>query len=176
METWPRRLGIALKILGIDPGTNILGLAAIRPAQGPGLRFYLADEIRSHKLEGDKPAKLFRIHRLVSEAIFEHKVDYVAIECGYVGKNPRTSLTLAEARGAAIAAIRYQGRLIEVMPSIAKLASTGNGFADKLHVRRLIQTQLRLKDLPDPDAADAAAVALAAFGTPAVRGGVPSLT
>ncbi len=147
-------------ILGIDPGTNILGYGIIRvDSKGPHYADMGVFDLRKIK---DPFEKLANIFAGVNELIEEHHPDELAVESPFYGKNAQVILKLGRAQGAAItAAIMHGIPVAEYAPRKAKIAICGNGAASKEQVSMMIQKTLKV-DL-DPkylDATDALAIAL----------------
>jgi crossover junction endodeoxyribonuclease RuvC len=147
-------------ILGIDPGTNILGFGIIRvDTKGPHYVDMGVFDLRKIK---DPFEKLANIFAGVSELIEEHKPDHLAVESPFYGKNAQVILKLGRAQGAALTAAVMKGiPVAEYAPRKAKIAICGNGAASKEQVAMMIQKTLKV-DL-DPkylDATDALAIAL----------------
>ena len=147
-------------ILGIDPGTNILGYGVISvDSKGP---HYVDMGVFDLRRIHDQYEKLANIFSGVSELIDIHKPDELAIESPFYGKNVQVVLKLGRAQGAAITAATMKGvPVAEYAPSKAKIAICGNGLASKEQVAMMIGKTLNV-DL-DPkylDATDALAIAL----------------
>ena len=147
-------------ILGIDPGTNILGYGVISiDSKGPHYVDMGVFDLRKIK---DPFEKLANIFAGVSELIEEHHPDQLAVESPFYGKNAQVILKLGRAQGAALTAAVMKGiPVAEYAPRKAKIAICGNGAASKEQVCMMIQKTLRV-DL-DPkylDATDALAIAL----------------
>ena len=147
-------------ILGIDPGTNILGFGIVRvDSKGPHYVNMGVFDLRKIK---DPFEKLVNIFAGVNELIEEYKPDELAVESPFYGKNAQVVLKLGRAQGAAItAAIMHGITVAEYAPRKAKIAICGNGAASKEQVAVMIQKTLKV-DL-DPkylDATDALAIAL----------------
>ncbi len=147
-------------ILGIDPGTNILGYGVISvDSKGPHYVDMGVFDLRKIK---DPFEKLANIFAGVNELIEEHKPDALAVESPFYGKNAQVILKLGRAQGSAItAAIMHGIPVTEYAPRKAKIAICGNGAASKEQVSMMIQKTLKI-DL-DPkylDATDALAIAL----------------
>ena len=147
-------------ILGIDPGTNILGFGVI--AVGPkGPRYVDMGVFDLRKIK-DPFEKLANIFAGVTELIEEHHPDHLAVESPFYGKNAQVVLKLGRAQGAALTAAVMKGiPVAEYAPRKAKIAICGNGAASKEQVAMMIQKTLKV-DL-DPkylDATDALAIAL----------------
>lgn len=147
-------------ILGIDPGTNILGYGIIRvDSKGP---HYVDMGVFDLRKISDPFEKLANIFAGVGELLDEHKPDELAVESPFYGKNAQVILKLGRAQGAAITAAIMRGiSVAEYAPRKAKIAICGNGAASKEQVAMMIQKTLKV-DL-DPkylDATDALAIAL----------------
>ena len=147
-------------ILGIDPGTNILGFGIVR-VDGKGPHYVNMGVFDLRKIK-DPFEKLANIFAGVNELIEEYKPDELAVESPFYGKNAQVVLKLGRAQGAAItAAIMHGITVAEYAPRKAKIAICGNGAASKEQVAVMIQKTLKV-DL-DPkylDATDALAIAL----------------
>ena len=147
-------------ILGIDPGTNILGFGIVRvDSKGPHYVDMGVFDLRKIK---DPFEKLANIFAGVNELIEEHKPDELAVESPFYGKNAQVVLKLGRAQGAAItAAIMHGLKVTEYAPRKAKIAICGNGAASKEQVAMMIQKTLNVElDAKFLDATDALAIAL----------------
>jgi len=147
-------------ILGIDPGTNILGFGVIGiNSKGP---YYIDMGVFDLRKIKDPFEKLANIFAGVTELIEEHNPDELAVESPFYGKNAQVILKLGRAQGAALTAAVMRGiPVAEYAPRKAKIAICGNGAASKEQVAMMIQKTLKV-DL-DPkflDATDALAIAL----------------
>ena len=149
----------ALRILGIDPGSVTTGVAMIEK-QG---RDYICLHLQSLKLgqQASFHQRLGEVFTKVSELIDTYQPHEFAIEQIFMFRSPESSLKLAQARGAAIAAAVVKGLSVaEYMPAEVKKAVVGTGRADKVQVQHMVKRLLTLADDPPADGADAAAVAL----------------
>lgn len=147
-------------ILGIDPGTNILGYGVIRvDSRGPHYMDMGVFDLRKIK---DPFEKLANIYAGVSEILESVRPDELAVESPFYGKNAQVILKLGRAQGAAITAAAIHGIPVsEYAPRKAKIAICGNGAASKEQVSMMIQKTLNV--VLDPkylDATDALALAL----------------
>jgi crossover junction endodeoxyribonuclease RuvC len=105
---------------------------------------------------------LARIHETLRDVLKAHSPEVVAVEGLFHAQNLRTALTMGEARGAAMGAVAMAGLAVyEMAPRKVKLAVAGHGGAAKVAVGRMVQRLLGLDEVPDADAADALAVAIA---------------
>lgn len=147
-------------ILGIDPGTVIMGYGIIE-IRGTVMRLVEMDVLKL-SAQQDAYAKLEKIHHKVVELIETYKPHGFAIEAPFFGKNVQSMLKLGRAQGVAIAAaIRCGLPVCEYAPKKIKQSITGNGNADKEQVLKMLQQLLSFTDDPRyMDASDALAVAV----------------
>lgn len=147
-------------ILGIDPGTNIMGHGTIH-LLGKDVRLIGAGIISLQKIK-DHPLKLKRIFEGTIELIELHKPDEMAIESPFFGKNVQSMLKLGRAQGIAIAAAIVRGiPVFEYSPRKIKRSITGNGNASKEQVAAMLQKLLKIKNIPNYlDATDALGAAM----------------
>ncbi len=147
------------RVLGIDPSLRGTGWGVIRI--GPaGPVFLEAGTIRCPK-SWERSRCLGEIHRVLTEVLRNHPPALCACEGLFFAQNLQTALIMGEARGAAMATIARTGvEIHEIAPRKVKLAMVGYGAAQKIAVAKMVQRQLGLSEIPDPDAADALALAL----------------
>ncbi|MBK8701112.1 MAG: crossover junction endodeoxyribonuclease RuvC [Saprospiraceae bacterium] len=147
------------KIIGIDPGTNILGYAVIE-VSGRTLKILTFGVIKLFK-EEDQAAKLKEIFLQVQEIIETYLPQQMAIEAPFFGKNVQSMLKLGRAQGVAIAAAITMGLEIhEYSPKKIKQSVTGNGNASKEQVSAMLERILKVKiEAKYNDATDALATA-----------------
>jgi crossover junction endodeoxyribonuclease RuvC len=147
-------------ILGLDPGTNIMGYGIIS-IKGSRLHLLQYGVIHLSKYEGHA-LKLKKIFDRVLNLIDEYHPDEVALEAPFYGKNIQSMLKLGRAQGVAMAAALYREiPITEYAPKKVKQSVTGNGNASKEQVAKMLMTLLGIKELPKLlDATDALAVAL----------------
>ncbi|CAM4441935.1 MAG: Crossover junction endodeoxyribonuclease RuvC [Legionellaceae bacterium] len=143
-------------ILGIDPGSRITGYGIIRLIRNKP--YYIASGcIRVVNM--DLNQRLHTIYQGLSEIIQQYQPHEVAIEQIFMHQNPNSALKLGQARGAAIVATANRP-LAEYSARQIKQSIVGYGAAKKEQVQHMIQTFLNLSGKPQPDAADALAVAI----------------
>jgi crossover junction endodeoxyribonuclease RuvC len=148
----------ARRILGIDPGLRVTGFGVI-DASGSRLACVTCGCIRTG--EGTLPERLGVILRDLSEVIARHRPNEVAVEEVFVNVNPRSTLLLGQARGAAICAAVSEGLAVHEYAALRiKQAVVGFGQADKRQVQSMVQRLLALDGVPATDAADALACAI----------------
>ena len=150
-------------ILGIDPGTTIMGFGLIK-VDGTTMQFMQLNELDLKKYD-DHYLKLKLIFERTIELIETHHPDEIAIEAPFYGKNVQSMLKLGRAQGVAMAAgLSRQIPITEYSPKKIKMAITGNGNASKEQVAKMLQSLLGLKTLPNNlDATDGLAAAVCHF-------------
>jgi crossover junction endodeoxyribonuclease RuvC len=148
-------------ILGIDPGTQVMGYGLIR-VEGNHLEVIHYGVIELHKLNG-QALKLKRIYERVSQLIEHYAPDEIALEAPFYGKNVQSMLKLGRAQGVAMAAaLTREIPVVEYAPRKIKQSITGNGNASKEQVAAMLEKLLniRFEDNTLLDATDALGVAV----------------
>ena len=150
-------------ILGIDPGTNLLGYGIIR-VEGKKMELLVLGVIELNKIK-DHYLTLKKIFERVSHLVEEYKPDELAIEAPFFGKNVQSMLKLGRAQGVAMAAaLMHDIPIFEYAPRKIKMSITGRGDASKEQVAAILQNMLKIKELPkDLDATDGLAAAVCHF-------------
>ena len=149
-----------MRILGIDPGTGILGFGVIDVIKGKA-QLVDAGVIRTPVKEDDA-VRLQTIYEELTDIIVQNKPTEMAVEKLFFSRNVTTAMTVAQARGVVLLCGMQAGMKIhEYTPMQIKQATTGYGKADKRQMQEMVKTILGLKAIPKPDdAADALAAAL----------------
>ena len=152
-------------ILGIDPGTTIMGYGVLRVnGKRAALETMGVIDLRSYS---DHYLKLGRIFERVSSIIEGYLPDELAIEAPFFGKNVQSMLKLGRAQGVAMAAaISHQVPITEYAPMRIKMSITGNGSASKEQVAYMLRQMLKIPEesmLPWLDATDGLAAAYCHF-------------
>lgn len=151
-----------LVIMGIDPGTNVLGYSILRSDNKAKMDIEAMGVIDLRHCP-DVYLKLGRIHQNIIRLIDTFHPDEMAIESPFVGKNIQSAIHLGRAQGVAIAAaIERDLSVHEYPPTKVKIAVTGNGRASKEQVAGMLQRIFHLdkdKIVPFLDATDALAIA-----------------
>lgn len=147
-------------ILGIDPGTNLLGYGIIKALEKEPTLVTLG-VVRLSKFE-DHGEKLFHIFERVTALIDGFGITEVAIEAPFFGKNVQSMLKLGRAQGVAIAAaISRKLPVYEYTPRKIKQSICGNGAASKEQVLSMLHNQFQFEQQPETlDASDGLAAAL----------------
>lgn len=147
-----------MRVLGIDPGYNIIGYGVVESNGNKVVDYGVITTPKSMSIS----SRLNTIYRACCELIETFSPDEVAFEELFFNTNNTTAIPVAEARGVLIVACKhYLDKLFEYTPLQIKQALTGNGRAEKKQVQFMVKNILGLKSTPKPDdAADALAVAL----------------
>lgn len=149
-----------MKIMGIDPGTGILGFGVI---EGVGAKFKMVDAgvIRT-KVHQPLDERLVEIFNCLSEIIEQNKPQVMVVEKLFFAQNVTTAISVSHARGVAMLAGKLAGlEIVEYTPLQIKQALTGYGRADKNQMQQMVKVMLGLPEVPKPDdCADALAAAL----------------
>jgi crossover junction endodeoxyribonuclease RuvC len=147
-------------VLGIDPSLRGTGYGIIRIAK-PGLQT-LAQGTITCPAAWMRSRCLAKIAATLRDLLRQFHPEVCVIEGLFYAQNLQTALIMGEARGACLAAVAEAGLdIYEIAPRKVKQAIVGYGAAQKTAVAKMVQRQLHLPELPDPDAADALALALA---------------
>jgi crossover junction endodeoxyribonuclease RuvC len=147
-------------ILGVDPGTTVLGWAVLR-VRGKQSEVVALDVEKLQRLP-DQSAKLKAIFELITAKIEYYKPQILSIEAPFYGKNPQSMLKLGRAQGVVIAACLHCNMTVfEYLPRKIKQSITGNGNASKEQVAAMLKN---IYPIPDDiryfDATDALAAAV----------------
>lgn len=147
-------------IMGIDPGTNVMGFGAI-VLQNDTPRLLGMKELRLNKID-DPHLKLKLIYEECQEMIEKFKPHEIAIEAPFYASNPQSMLKLGRAQGVAMAAVISKNvSVTEYSPRKVKKSITGKGAASKEQIAQMLVTLLNLHSIPTSlDVSDALAVAL----------------
>jgi crossover junction endodeoxyribonuclease RuvC len=153
-----------MKILGIDPGSGIIGFGLVERASKPKLvdagviRTTIGDETASRLLE---------LYSAMEELIAELKPDVASVETLFFAQNVTTAMQVSQARGVILLALAQKKiPIFEYTPLQIKMAMTGYGRATKAQMQEMVRVQLGLKSRPKPDdCADALACALTHLAT-----------
>lgn len=150
-------------ILGIDPGTSIMGFSVIK-AQGKTVNVLILDVLKLEKIDSH-PLKLKKIFETTLRIIEQYHPDSLAIEAPFFGKNVQSMLKLGRAQGVAMAAALYKNiEVFEYSPRKIKQSITGKGAASKEQVAAMLTNLISFSNPTDfLDATDALAVAYCHF-------------
>ncbi len=149
-----------MRIIGIDPGTGILGFGVIEMVKGKP-QLVDAGVIRTPVKEDDA-VRLHTIFEELTSIIKDTKPDEMAVEKLFFSQNVTTAMTVSQARGVVLLTAQQAGlKIAEYTPQQIKQALTGYGKADKKQIQEMVRVVLQLKEVPKPDdCADALAAAI----------------
>lgn len=149
-----------MRILGIDPGTGILGFGVIE-ADRDKAQLVDAGVIRT-PVKQDDAIRLATIYEELTDIIVDTKPDIMSVEKLFFAQNVTTAMSVAQARGVVLLCGQQAGlELHEYTPLQIKQAITGYGRADKKQMQEMVRVILQLKEQPKPDdCADALAAAI----------------
>lgn len=152
------------RILGIDPGTGILGFGVVDCEIGKPLKMVTGGVI-STPAHTPIEIRLEEIFNGLNQIIKETNPDGVSIEKLFFSKNVTTAISVAQARGVAILVSQLAKiPVYEYTPNQIKQTLTGYGNSNKKQVQEMVKMQLNLQQIPKPDdAADALAAAITHF-------------
>lgn len=150
-------------ILGIDPGTTIMGFGIIK-VSNKQMSLIQLNELQLKKYN-DHYLKLKLIFERTIELIDTFNPDQLAIEAPFYGKNVQSMLKLGRAQGVAMAAgLSREIPVTEYSPKKIKMAITGNGNSSKEQVAKMLKSMLKIKELPkNLDSTDGLAAAVCHF-------------
>lgn len=150
-----------MRIIGIDPGTGLMGFGVIDSVVGGKSTLVDAGVI---KTPANQPLdeRLVEIYRCLQEVINDTKPTVMSIEKLFFAQNVTTAISVSHARGVAMLAGKQAGlEVAEYTPLQIKQALTGYGRADKYQMQEMVRVLLGLKEIPKPDdCADALATAI----------------
>ena len=154
-----------MRVLGVDPGTQITGYGVIETGNGggtPGLGRLIECGVFRFGRSNSLPHRLAELHHAIAQLIKRHQPSVLALEDAFYHKNVRTTLVLGHARGVILLAAEQQGlEIAQYAPAMIKKTVVGAGGAKKNQVGAMVARLLRLKSAPQPaDAADGVAAAL----------------
>lgn len=151
-------------ILGIDPGTGILGFGVLNAEKG-GQPTIIDAGVVATPAHTPLPDRLEDIYNSLSEIITTVKPEVMAIEKLFFARNVTTAISVAEARGVVELVAKQNGlEIVEYTPLQVKQTLTGYGRAEKRQIQEMVKRELSLEKIPKPDdCADALAVALTHF-------------
>ncbi|NJP05028.1 MAG: crossover junction endodeoxyribonuclease RuvC [Chloroflexaceae bacterium] len=159
-----------MRMLGIDPGTAIVGWGLVDEHQGT-LQLVAYGVITTPKKQ-PVAQRLILVYQGLVDLIQTHQPDAAAVEELFFSRNVTTALAVGQARGVALLALAQAGLPIaEYKPLAVKQAVAGYGGADKQQVQEMVRLTLKLDARPKPDdAADALAIAIChAYAAPMAR-------
>src|SRR3989344_613736 len=154
-----------MKILGIDPGYERLGIAILEKSQSDKKEKVIFSECFKTSAKLEFADRLFLIGEEVRKIIKKYKPEVLAIETLFLNTNHKTVMRVAEARGVVIyEAARAGLKIFEASPPQIKIATTGYGHADKNQIIKMVKILVDIDESKkSDDELDAIAIALTAF-------------
>ena len=148
--------------MGIDPGTLRLGYGVVECAGSGAVQVtYVECGVISASARNARSVRLAEIGRGLRELMAELQPDAVAMEEAFHGPNVQSALALGEARGVAIFVASEHGLVVTgYPPATVKQTVVGHGRATKHQMGYLVRALLAMRRTPEPDAADALAIAI----------------
>lgn len=150
-----------MRVLGIDPGLTRCGYAVV-DGRGPGAAHAITMGVIRTPASQELPHRLASLRSELVGLIQEFEPDVVSVERVFFQTNVRTAMSVGQASGLALCEAAAAGCVVvQYTPNEVKNTVVGFGGATKQQVQKMVQTRLKLTQLPKPaDAADAAALAL----------------
>ena len=157
-----------MKILGIDPGFERVGIAILEKNRGENKERVLYSECFKTDAKLEFPERLKLIGQKIEKTINEYEPEVLAIEKLFFTNNQKTAMNVSEARGVIVyESIKQNLQIFEVSPPQIKLAVTGYGKATKDQiikmVKMLVKIEIKDKKKESDDELDAIAIAITAF-------------
>ena len=148
-------------VLGIDPGTAIVGYGLVKEHSDGALQAIEYGVIRT-PAKTPMPERLNTIYDTLTDIVNEFKPDRAAVEELFFSRNVTTAITVSQARGVILLALQKSGLHInEYKPNLIKQSISGYGGADKKQMQEMVRMLLNLEKIPKPDdAADALAISI----------------
>ena len=150
-----------MRVLGIDPGTAVLGFGVVEAVPGRPARLVECG-ILATKARDPLPSRLRIIHDGITALLARHRPDVMAVETVFYARNVRATMVMSHGRGVVLLAAEEAGvPITEYTPAMVKKSVVGRGAALKPQVGYMVAQLLRLTRAPEPaDAADGVALAL----------------
>lgn len=154
-----------MRILGIDPGYERLGIAVLEKNKGEKIEKVIFSECFKTSAKLDFSERLILIGEEVKKIIKKYQPEVLSIETLFLTTNQKTVMRVAEARGVVMYAAAQAGlKIFEATPLQIKVATTGYGRADKNQIIKMVQMLVDIeKGKTSDDELDAIAIALTAF-------------
>jgi len=164
-----------MKILGIDPGTGILGFGIVEQTNGKP-KMIDAGVIRT-PVHQPLAERLVTIHDELRELMAAHDLQAMSVEKLFFARNVTTAISVSHARGIVLLLGQQRGiPIFEYTPMQIKQAVTGYGKADKKQIQEMVRVMLGLQEVPKPDdCADALAAALTHASMPVISSSTPTV-
>lgn len=154
-----------MKILGIDPGFERLGVAILEKNKNDKKENVLFSECFKTSAQLEFPERLHLIGKEVKKIIKEYKPDVLSIETLFLTTNHKTVMHVAEVRGVILYEAKCANlKIFEASPPQIKIATTGYGASNKTQVMKMVKILVNIDNSKkSDDELDAVAIALTAF-------------
>lgn len=154
-----------MRILGIDPGYERLGIALLEKNKGEKKERVIFSECFKTSAKLEFPERIFLIGKEIEKIIKKYKPDVLAIETLFLTSNQKTVMRVAEVRGVVIyEAMREKLQIFEASPPQIKIAITSYGRADKIEVMKMVKILVDIDSSKNSDdELDAIAIAITGF-------------
>lgn len=165
-----------MRVLGIDPGTAVLGFGVVESVPGRPARLVECGILATNARD-PLPSRLRIIHDGITALLARHRPDVMAVETVFYARNVRATMVMSHGRGVVLLAAEEAGvPITEYTPAMVKKSVVGRGAALKPQVSYMVAQLLRLTRAPEPaDAADGVALALTHLLVAGRRGGARPL-
>lgn len=148
-----------MRVLGLDPGSRRTGYGVLELTAGSPR--YVEHGVLPIDVDAPMEVRLAALSHAIAGLIDRHRPDAAAIETVFTGKNMRSAIVLAQARGVLLAQLGLRAiPVFEYQPAVIKTTLTGFGRAEKGQIQTMVRLLLKLPELPAADSADALAVAI----------------
>lgn len=148
-----------MRVLGLDPGSRRTGYGVLELAAGSPR--YVEHGVLPLDPDAPLEVRLAALSNALAGVLDRNRPDAAAIETVFTGKNMRSAIVLAQARGALLAQLGLRSiPVFEYQPAVIKTTLTGFGRAEKGQIQTMVRLLLKLPELPTTDSADALAVAI----------------
>lgn len=165
MRTPTREADAATRVLGVDPGTGVVGWAVVARC-GAGYARVASGVWRLGRATRPLPERLRDLHERLGAAILAHAPERLALESAFFGRNASSALRLGEARGVVMMTAAQHGLVVEQLPPASvKRRVAGAGAASKEQLQKMVRMHLAEPTVAfaAEDESDALAVALCAL-------------
>lgn len=154
-----------MRILGIDPGFERLGIAVLEKEKTDRKEKVLHSECFKTSSKLEFPERLKLLGEKVEEIIKEYKPEVLSIETLFLTNNKKTAMDVAEARGVVLYEAAKAGlKIFEATPPQIKIATTGYGASDKAQIIKMVRMLVQIDESKkSDDELDAVAIAITAF-------------
>lgn len=151
-----------MRVLGIDPGSRVMGFAVVEKINGPSKMKYIDSGVKKFNLDICFFQRIGQIHPFIESIMSTYRPDYIGIESLIYVKNINSMTKLAQVRGAVISSLMktHSGKIFEYSPNAIKQAVTGHGHASKENIQKILRMMFGPLKFQTHDESDALAIAV----------------